>query len=265
MPIARLIKDNPQFHQYNGGDFTSWALHPDTLRFIYSILTPGMSTLETGCGHTTVVFSIAKTKHISITPDLKEAERVKQYCAELDLGKDITFIIESSDIALPCNPLIPATLDFIIIDGAHRFPFPIIDWYYTAHRLKEGGIICVDDFKMPSVRILYDFLCIEDEWESIETVHNTAFFRKLRKPSITGADWQLQKINLTYQVEQEQSQSQLQQTQEELTQSQSQLQQIKTELIQARNTISTMEASIFWKLKKTCFKVIRFFGFMPND
>jgi len=233
MLIERLIKDNPKFHKYKGS-FTSWAPHPDTLRFLYNLLTPGMSTLETGCGQTTVVFSIADTKHTCITPDPGHAKRVKQYCAKLGLKKNITFLIESSDIALPSKVIkptglekfykyltrlfglgkellpseldhipseldhIPSELDHILIDGAHRFPFPIIDWHYTAPKLRLGGILSVDDFKMPSVKILYDFLCIEEVWELIEVIHNTAFFRKLREPFIID-DWQNQKINLTFQ------------------------------------------------------------------
>lgn len=197
MLLERLLKDKPQFHYYQGA-FTSWAINPDTLHFLYSMLTPGMSTLETGCGQTTVVFSIAGTRHICITPDQGEAERVQQYCAKLGLAKNITFIIKSSDIALPEGELIPSELDHVFIDGAHRFPAPIIDWHYTAHKLKLGGIVGVDDFKIPSVKILYDFLCIEEEWELIKIMQNTAFFKKIREPKYIS-DWSDQKINLKYQ------------------------------------------------------------------
>lgn len=197
MLLERLLKDNPQFHYYKGA-FTSWAIHPDTLRFLYSMLTPGMSTLETGCGQTTVVFSIAGTKHICIMPDREEAERVQKYCAELGLPKNITFIIKSSDIVLPQGEQIPSELDHVFIDGAHGFPAPIIDWHYTARRLKLGGIVSVDDFKMPSVKVLYDFLCVEEEWELITVMHNTAFFRKLGEPKDIN-DWSGQKINSTFQ------------------------------------------------------------------
>ncbi len=194
--LKRLIEDNPQFHLYNG-TLTSWAVQPDTLRFLYSLLTPGMSTLETGCGQTTVVFSIAGTKHTCIMPDSGEAKRVKQYCAKLDLPKSITFIIESSDIALPRNKLIPSKLDHVFIDGAHAFPAPIIDWHYTARKLRTGGTLGVDDYKMPSVKILYDFLCGEEEWELLMIVENTAFFRKLRELKYI-TDWPGQKINSMY-------------------------------------------------------------------
>jgi SAM-dependent methyltransferase len=67
------------------------------------------------------------------------------------------------------------------------------------------------------------------------------------------------------QSELEQREAQLQQTQTELEQSQSQLQQTQTELIHAQSTISWMESSIFWKVKKIIFRVIRFFGLMRNN
>lgn len=196
MLLDKLFKDNPQFHYYKGA-FTSWAIHPETLRFLYSILTPGMITLETGCGQTTIVFSIAGTKHICIAPDQGEIERVQQYCAGLGLEKNVTFIMKSSDIVLPRDEQIPLELDHVFIDGAHGFPAPIIDWHYTAHKLKIGGIVSVDDFKMPSVKILYNFLSAEEEWELIRVLHNTAFFRKLKEPKDIN-DWSGQKINSTF-------------------------------------------------------------------
>lgn len=196
MLIERLIQDNPHFHLYKG-EFTNWSVHPDTLRFIYGMLAPGMKTLETGCGQTTVVFAIANAKHICVMPDAGEAERVQQYCARLGLENKITFVIESSDEALARDERIPAELDFVFIDGAHAFPASIIDWHYTARRLKIGGILGIDDFSMPSVQILYNFLCTEDEWQFVGIVQNTAFFRKVDEPKAL-VDWSGQKINAEY-------------------------------------------------------------------
>ena len=195
MDIERLIKDNPKFALHEG-TLMSWAPHPETIRFLYRILAPGMSTLETGCGQTTVIFSIAGTQHICVTPKGDEVERVKTYCAGLRLPENVTFLIESSDKILPCNDRIPA-LDHVFIDGAHGFPAPILDWHFTAHKLKLGGILAVDDVKMPSVRLLYDFLCGEEEWELVKVLHNTAFFKKLGEPKQLE-HWSGQKINATY-------------------------------------------------------------------
>ena len=194
--VERLIRANPQFHLHYG-TLKSWSVQPETLRYLHNLLVFGMSTLETGCGQTTVVFCIAGAKHTCIMPDAEEAERVQQYCAEIGLANNINFIIESSDVALPRSEQIPSELDHVFIDGAHGFPAPIIDWHYTARKLRLGGILAVDDYKMPSVQMLYNFLCTEDEWELISIVQNTAFFRKLQEPKVLE-HWDGQKINATY-------------------------------------------------------------------
>lgn len=192
--LEKLIQDNPQFHLYHG-QLTSWAPHPETLRFLHSLLAPGMSTLETGCGQTTVVFAAAGARHVSVMPNADQAERVEEYCATAGLARTVSFVIESSDVALPRQDgTIPSELDLVFIDGAHAFPAPIIDWHYTARRLKVGGVIGLDDFKMPSVHVLYQFLRAEDEWELVRISQNTAFFRKLAQPKEL-VDWSGQKIN----------------------------------------------------------------------
>ncbi len=195
MLLEKLLKDKPCFH---GSDSSpaSWAVRPETARFIYNVLTPDMITLETGAGHTTVVFAIAGTIHTCISTSTDDADRIKQYCSKLGVGNNVTFLTESSDLALPCNESIPSELDFIFIDGEHMFPFPIIDWHYTERKLRVGGIVGVDDFKVPSVRVLYDFLCTEGEWELIEKTSNTAFFRKVREPNRKGG-FLAQRINST--------------------------------------------------------------------
>jgi predicted O-methyltransferase YrrM len=149
--IEKLIKENPKFHKLPSGSPTSWAVSSDVLKFIHSRLTSDMVTLETGAGQTTVVFAIAGTKHTCITPSKYEADRIKQYCQELGSESNLTFLTESSDMALPRHELIPPKLDFVFIDGAHHFPFPCIDWHYTERKLKVGGILGVDDFIGSSV------------------------------------------------------------------------------------------------------------------
>jgi hypothetical protein len=197
MLIERLIEEKPAFHSHQGTLTNSWSVHADTLRFIYRLLSPDSVTLETGCGQTTVVFAVAGARHTSVMPDAAEAKRVSDYCAKLGVASDVNFIIQSSDIALPCEARIPATLDVVLIDGAHAFPAPIIDWHYTARRLKIGGTLGIDDYRMPSVRLLHDFLCSEDEWELLRVVQNTSFFQKLQEPKAL-VHWNGQKINASY-------------------------------------------------------------------
>ena len=192
--LDRLIADCPHFHAWPDGRTANWAAPTEVLRFIAAHVKPGMQTLETGAGQTTVAFAIAGARHIAITPDREQTQRIEDYCRERGIENRVTFIHGSSDAVLPSGQGIPARLDFVLIDGAHRFPFPIIDWFYTASRVPTGGIVAVDDCRMPSVRILHDFLAGEDDWELIETLHATAFFRRVRETA-NALDWADQKIN----------------------------------------------------------------------
>jgi hypothetical protein len=193
-PIDLLIAESPHFHAWPDGRPANWAVAPQVLRFIHGLLEPGMRTLETGAGQTTVAFAIAGTAHTCITPDRGQADRIRAYCAARGIGCSVTFIHESSDLALARGRDIPEALDFVLIDGAHRFPFPILDWHYTERRLCVGGIMAVDDFPMPSVRILHDFLKGEEEWELFRQFQVTSFFRRKRATENLW-DWADQKIN----------------------------------------------------------------------
>ena len=192
--VEELIAQRPHFHAWPDGKPANWAVAPDVLRFMRQKVTPGMRTLETGAGQSTVVFAMAEAQHTCITPDRDQAERIRAYCAAHEIRNTVTFIHESSDVALTTGCGIPEALDFVLIDGAHRFPFPILDWHYTERRLGVGGIVAVDDYPMPSVKILFDFLAGEDEWELIQRFQRTAFFRR-RRETVNVWDWADQKIN----------------------------------------------------------------------
>jgi predicted O-methyltransferase YrrM len=192
--LERLIVERPSFHAWPDGTPANWSVEPRVLRFIAAHVKPGMSTLETGAGQTTVGFALAGAHHICITPDQAEVDRIRAYldgCAE---RPDVRFVLESSDKALPAAKCLPDRLDFVFIDGAHRFPFPILDWYFTESRVPVGGIVAVDDYRMPSVRVLYDFLAGEEEWQPVETYEVTAFFRRMKRTE-NVSDWADQAMN----------------------------------------------------------------------
>ncbi len=192
--LEKLIYDNPSFHEWPDGSPANWAARPPVLRFMGSLLRPGMTTLETGAGQTTVVFAISGTSHYIITNQPHEPERIREYCRKNGIGGDLHFLLGGSDTVFANNGVIPEALDFVFIDGAHRFPFPAMDWHYTEGRLRIGAVLGIDDIDIPSVRMLHDFLSGEEEWDLIKVIGKTSFFKKTGIPDTT-LDHQGQKFN----------------------------------------------------------------------
>lgn len=197
MSLERLLQDKPQLHSLSDGSPTSWAVSPEVLRDFAARLSPGMNTLETGSGHSTIVFAIAGANHTCVTPSAREAEAITDYCASIGVTTPVRFVLESSDIALAREDVANEPLDFVFIDGAHRFPMPCIDFHYTEARIKVGGILAVDDCAMASVRVLHDFLCGEPEWERVALIGDTAIFERVSETR-TASDWEIQHMNQAY-------------------------------------------------------------------
>ena len=74
-----------------------------------------------------------------------------------------------------------ADLDLVLVDGAHGFPYPILDWWYLAARLKEGGRMLLDDAYLPGVASIVDYARASDAWTFEAPISfRTARIRKLR-------------------------------------------------------------------------------------
>ncbi len=193
--IERLIEDNPDLQAWGDGTPANWSVPPDVLRFLGTHVRPGMTTLETGAGQTTVAFAVAGARHTCITISPDEAQRIRDCCARIGISTDhVGFIHESSDVALPRGDGIPDTPDLVFLDGAHRYPLPAVDFHYTESRLRVGGLLCVDDWRMPSVRNLHDFLMLEAEWELVGVPGTTSIFRRVAETVVIN-DCQGQRIN----------------------------------------------------------------------
>jgi len=193
-PLEKLVADNPCFHEWPDGSPANWAARPSVLSFMRGLLRPGMDTLETGAGQTTIVFAISGANHFAITNQPNEPERIRDYCRKNCIAEDLHFLLGDSDKIFATEGAIPEILDFVFIDGAHRFPFPALDWHFTQRKLRIGGILGIDDIDIPSVRILHDFLSGEEEWDLIKVIGKTSFFRKTGMPDTT-LDHQGQKFN----------------------------------------------------------------------
>jgi hypothetical protein len=193
--LARLAVEPGLFHRGAGGEPLWRGLTEAPLSALAATIREGMRTLETGCGGTTVVFAACGARHTAITPSSAEERRVRDFCAAEGIRLDeVDFRIGSSDALLVAWD---EPLDLILIDGAHRFPFPILDWHFGASQLRIGGQLWLDDVPIPAVHQLFQFLRGEPEWELL-AIHDdkVAQFRKVAEPLVDATrDWELQSYN----------------------------------------------------------------------
>jgi hypothetical protein len=158
---------------------TCYGIESDVLAFIAETVHEGSRTLETGAGCSTLVFAIRACQHITVTPSQSEINLIREYAAQQEIGLDkIRFVPESSGRYLPRCEI--EQFDLILLDGKHAFPWPIVDWFYTAGKLREGGVMIIDDVSLRSVAILAEFMKIDPRWELIRDFSGkTLAFRKL--------------------------------------------------------------------------------------
>ncbi len=185
-PVSDAIRRSPPLA--HGGGTAFFGLEWHALGWLERSLQPGMTTLETGCGASTIVFAAAGTLHLTISPDPGEHDRVRAYCAEHDIRTDgVRSIAQPSDVALmrvwESDPL-----DLVFIDGVHGFPILALDWYLTAAHLRVGGLVVLDDAYLPSVHVVVRFLRASASWQQEPPIgYRTVAFRKLS--SEQSYDW----------------------------------------------------------------------------
>jgi hypothetical protein len=173
-----------------GKEQTCWGISPSLARDLLGRLAPGMRTLETGAGLSTLVFAIGGARHTAVSPDPAEHAALRDYGARagIDLS-GVRFVAEPSDRYLPGAD--PEELDLVLLDGKHAFPWPMVDWFYTADRLKVGGLMILDDTQLRPVNVLEDFLASDAERWRLEAKpgRRTTVFRKLAHPVHDVAFW----------------------------------------------------------------------------
>jgi Methyltransferase domain len=170
---------------------TCYGIGKDVLAFIADNIQKGTKTLETGAGCSTLVFAFCGADHTAVTPSLSEINLITKYAVAHGISMDkVKFIQESSDYFLPrCKE---GEFDLILLDGKHAFPWPIVDWFYTADKLKQGGLMIIDDAEMRSVSILVDFMKVDTGWLLVADFSGkTIVFRK-RRTSIHDVAWHMQ-------------------------------------------------------------------------
>jgi predicted O-methyltransferase YrrM len=189
MDLDDLLRAQPKLHQDASGQPYSWQLGNNLLRFIDSHVGEGARTLEVGAGVSTVLFALKGATHLCIVPFEDEVTRIKAFCRDHHIPIDkLRFEIDRSDRCLPLLDI--DGLDLVLIDGAHGFPIPFLDWYYTADRLKVGGLLLIDDANIWTGYVLKSFLMAEPEWKlEVDYPPRSVVFRKLQAGGCGKNEW----------------------------------------------------------------------------
>lgn len=184
MTLQQLLEDSPRLHRVGPDIATSYQLSDQALRFIDQHVNSKSHTLETGAGISTVLFAMKEANHTCVVPDPDLVARIKDYCQRSSIPAErINFQIGKSEKVLPA--LEPGELDMLLIDGQHAFPTPFIDWYYTADKLRVGGLLVIDDIHLWTGQVLKRFLLEEPEWSLVEEFSaRTAIFKKEKAYSL---------------------------------------------------------------------------------
>jgi predicted O-methyltransferase YrrM len=186
---AELRSAPPSLH----GQSEFWGLAWEALEFIERTVQPGMATLETGAGASTIVFAARGAHHEVVTPSSEEADRILGECERRGISTEhLAFRIGSSADVL--RTWEPRPLDLALVDGAHAFPYPTLDWWYLAPHLKIGGLMLLDDAYMPPVAAVVDHVRDSPAWRLEEPASfRTAVVRKLAD-EVPDGEWKGERV-----------------------------------------------------------------------
>ncbi len=130
-------------------------------------------------GLSTIVFAASGARHLAVTPEADEEAAVRRACRDLGIDANrVEFVIGSSEDVLSGLP--QSDLDIVLVDGAHGFPYAILDWWHAGQRLRVGGLMLLDDAYLPPVLAILDGLRGVASWQIEGPIsERTVLLRKL--------------------------------------------------------------------------------------
>lgn len=158
---------------------------------------PFRCSAETGTGKSTLLLSHLSDEHTVFTlDDAGQGESLAAVRASpLLRAEHVSFVVGPSQRTLVAHRF--RSLDLALIDGAHGFPAPQLDYYHLYPHLAPGALLVVDDVHIRSVNDLFRFLRVDAMFTLLEVVETTALFRRTDAPAFDplGDGWWLQRYN----------------------------------------------------------------------
>jgi precorrin-6B methylase 2 len=155
---------------------------------------PFRSSLETGCGGSTIVLSHASDRHIAFA--IEGADRsISALRQHSELRCETVTFVEGETMNTVPGYQFEGDVDLALLDGPHAYPLPQIEFAYLFPRIRIGGWLVMDDIQIPSVYELFHFLRNEPSVTLEEVIVRTAFFRTVSVVEHGPDGWAQQSMN----------------------------------------------------------------------
>lgn len=184
--LANAVWSDPPLVHAEGTACFSLSL--SALRWLQRELQPGMTTLETGSGASTVLFASSGASHTTISPEGHEHDRIREYCDARGVSHaHVSFVVSASHEVLPA---VRPGVDLVLLDGAHGFPYPILDWALVHEKLSVGGRFVVDDAFLSGVQPVVAHMRASSAWRQTDILGDrTVVFEKVADSRPPFHDW----------------------------------------------------------------------------
>jgi len=196
-PITKMLSD-----LHTGETHRAGAVSFDVIQAIERLCEdmPVNRSIETGCGLTTIALSNISKKHVVFAVD----DRGTGHSSVLFAMSSPAYRAEAcqhvfgpTQLTLPAYPF-ESTIDFVLIDGPHGFPYPQLEYFHVFPHLRTGAILAIDDIDIPHIWSMFSCLAEDDMFEFVDIVDGrTGFLRRTDALAVSpeGDDWYLQRHN----------------------------------------------------------------------
>ncbi|MBK8455891.1 MAG: class I SAM-dependent methyltransferase [Phyllobacteriaceae bacterium] len=181
---------------HRGGAFNSEVL----LAISENLPSGDITTLETGCGKSSIMFSHMARRHFVFAYDDRGADGSSVDLVQQDpefKTETTTWIFGPTQKTLPTFAFDDLLVDVILIDGPHGYPFPHFEYAILYDKLKPGGVLILDDVHIPSIGNMYDLLREDRMYEEIGVIATTGLLRRTGIEGVPpdGDHWYEQSYN----------------------------------------------------------------------
>lgn len=153
-------------------------------------------TVETGCGASTLLFSHLSEQHTVFVDTSGNDSLASVKRSSLLRPEVVTFVEGPTQLTLPKYKF-EYSLDCVVLDGPHGYPFPDLEYYYLYPRLSVGALLILDDIQIRTINNLFRFLRADAMFHLECVVDTTAIFRRTNAPTFdpNGDGWWSQEFN----------------------------------------------------------------------